>query len=357
MAFEESGEGSSIFGSIGDSFKGMLTGVVLFPLSLYLIFQVETCEQASAALKGALPASQAKPGIASYVTGKLSADALGGEFVKPGKYISYSQSSEVYAWEETSKEDSKTKKTIYDCELDWISSPKNPRNFKDPACKSKPFYQATVHDSDPLFASDGKIKTDEGKTYSVNLSKVDLTSAVPSVSPGSAELVKGIAEGDYIYLSQKCASNQTEGCERVSVSLVPVPEENMTFVGSVNGNSIGQFISEEGNKFLNASVGDFQSTMKDIQSDDNTMKWIMRAGCFIAMWVSFNLLAGPLLSLLSFIPLVGEFGKTALSLVFGVVAFVITAITILLVKFWYIWLILGLAAIGYAIYKKKAATA
>lgn len=110
MAFEESGESSSIFGSIGNSFKGMLTGVVLFPLSLFLIFKVETCEQASAALKGALPASQAKPGIASYVTGKLSADTLSGEFVKPGKYISYSQSSEVYAWNETSKEDSKTKK-------------------------------------------------------------------------------------------------------------------------------------------------------------------------------------------------------------------------------------------------------
>ncbi|MEI1278699.1 TMEM43 family protein [Leptospira venezuelensis] len=356
MAFEESGEGSSIFGSIGDSFKGMLAGVVLFPLSLYLIFQVETCEQASAALKGALPASQAKAGVASYVTGKLSADTLGGEFVKPGKYISYSQSSEVYAWKETSKEDSKTKKTIYDCELDWISSPKNPKNFKDPACKSKPFYKATVDDKSSV-ASDAKVKTDDGKTYSVNLSKVDLTSAVPSVSPGSGELSKGIAEGDHIYLSQKCASDQTEGCERISVSLVPVPEESMTFVGSVSGSSIGEFTSEEGNKFLNASVGDYQTTMKDIQSDDNTTKWLMRLGCFIAMWVSFNLLAGPLLSLLSFVPFVGELGKAALSVVFGVVAFVITAITILLVKFWYIWLILGLAAISYAIYKKKAATA
>ncbi|EMJ97116.1 MULTISPECIES: TMEM43 family protein [unclassified Leptospira] len=356
MAFEETGESTSIFGSIGDSFKGMLTGVVLFPLSLFLIFQVETCEQASAALKSAVPAAQAKPGVASYVTGKLSADLLGGEFVKPGKYISYSQSSEVYAWKETSKENSTTKKKDYDCELEWISSPQNPKNFKDSVCKSKPFYQATVDDKRSV-ASDAKVKTDEGKTYNVNLSKVDLTSAVPSVNPGSGELSKGIAEGDYIYLSQKCASDQAEGCERISVSLVPVPEENMTFVGSVNGNTIGEFTSEEGNKFLNASVGDFQTTMKDIQSDDNTEKWLMRLGCFIAMWVSFNLLAGPLLSLLSFVPLVGELGKTALSIVFGVVAFVITAVTILLVKFWYIWLILGLAAIGYAIYKKKAATA
>ncbi|TGL64599.1 TMEM43 family protein [Leptospira sarikeiensis] len=356
MAFEDSGESTSIFGSIGDSIKGMLTGVVLFPLSLFFIYQVETCEQASAALKGALPAAQAKAGVASYVTGKLSADPLGGEFVKSGKYISYSQSSEVYAWEETSKEDSNTKKKTYDCKLDWTSSPKSPRNFKDPACKNKTFYQATVDDR-KLVASDAKLKSEEGKTFSVNLSQVDITSAVPSHTPEAGDLTKGIAEGDYIYLSEKCAKEELEGCERVSVSVTPIPDENMTFVGSVSGSSIVQFTSKEGNKFLNASVGDFQSTMKDIESDDNVAKWLMRAGCFIAMWVSFNLLAGPLLSLLSFVPLVGDLGKTALSLVFGIVAFLITGVTILLVKFWYIWLILGLAAISYAIYKKKAATA
>ncbi|TGK04872.1 hypothetical protein EHO59_08435 [Leptospira semungkisensis] len=355
MAFEDSGEGGGILGSIGESIKGILAGVALFPASLFLIYQVETCEQAGAALKGAVPAAQAQAGLASYVTGKLSANSLGGEFVKPGKYISYSQSSEVYAWEETSKEDSNKKKT-YDCKLDWVSSPKNPRDFKSSQCKSKQYHRSTVEDKDS-YASDARIKGEEGKTYTVHLGEVDFTSEVGSIVPEAGQLSRGTVEDGYLYLSEKCARDTVEGCERISVSVVPIPEENMTFVGSVSGASVGKFTSKEGNKFLNASVGDYLTTMKDIQSDDNVQKWVMRGVCFVVMWVSFILLLGPLMSLLSFIPFVGEFGKAALSIFLGIIAFLITGITILLVKFWYIWLILGLAAIGYAIYKRKAATA
>ncbi|TGK00113.1 hypothetical protein EHQ53_04660 [Leptospira langatensis] len=353
MAFEDSGEGGGILGSIGESIKGILAGVVLFPASLFLIYQVETCEQAGAALKGAVPASQAHSGVASYVTGKLSASPLGGEFVKPGKYISYSQSSEVYAWEETSKEDSNKKKT-YDCKLDWVSSPTNPRDFKSSTCKSKPYHKSTIVDRNS-YAFDARIKGEDGKTYTVSLGDVDLTSEVSSVVPEGGQLSRGILEEGHLYLSEKCARDTVEGCERISVSVVPIPEENMTFVGSVSGTTVGKFTSKEGNKFLNASIGDYLTTMKDIQSDDNTQKWIMRGLCFAVMWVSFILLLGPLMSLLSFIPFVGEFGKAALSIVLGIIALLITAVTILLVKFWYIWLILGLAAIGFAIYKRRAA--
>ncbi|MGQ2837003.1 TMEM43 family protein, partial [Leptospira interrogans] len=42
-----------------------------------------------------------------------------------------------------------------------------------------------------------------------------------------------------------------------------------------------------------------------------------------------------------------------IKVVLGIVAFIITAITILLIKFWYIWLVILLGGIGYGIYKKK----
>ncbi|MFB5652542.1 TMEM43 family protein [Leptospira wolffii] len=362
MAFESSdgmssSESVGIFGQLGDSITGVLIGVVLFPASLYIIFKVETCTQASAAFKNAVPAAQAQAGVPSYVTGSLSADPLGGEFVKAGKYISYSQSSEVLAWEEEVKEEGSgtDKKKVRECKLDWTSSPKNPSGFQLSGCKSKPYHRRTVSD-ESLVASDGKLKSGDGKVYSVNLKQVEFASAVPSGSPEESALSRGILSDDYVYLSEKCAKDQTEGCERIQVTVTPIPAEEMTFIGSVKGNSIAQYILDD-DAFLNASLGDFQSTMKDIQSDDNIKKWIGRGIGFVAMWVSFNMLVGPILALLSFIPFVGGLGKTALSFVLGVVAFIITATTILLVKFWYIWLIIGLAAIGYAIYKKKAATA
>lgn len=362
MAFESSdgmssSESIGVFGQLGDSIKGILIGVVLFPASLFILFKVETCTQASAALKNAVPAAEAQAGIPSYVTGRLSADPLGGEFVKAGKYISYSQSSEVLAWEEETREEGSgtDKKKVRECKLDWTSSPKNPSGFQLSGCKSKPYYRRTVSD-ESLVASDGKVKAEDGKSYSVNLKQVEFASAVPSGAPEESALTKGTLSDDYVYLSEKCAKDQTEGCERIQVSVTPIPEEAMTFIGAVKGSSIGQYVLGD-DAFLNASLGDFQSTMKDIQSDDNIKKWIGRGLGFVVMWVSFNLLVGPLLALLSFIPFVGELGKTALSFVLGVVAFLISATTILLVKFWYIWVILGLVAIGYAIYKRKAATA
>ncbi len=362
MAFESSdgmssSESIGVFGQLGDSIKGILIGVVLFPASLFIIFKVETCTQASAALKNAVPAAQAQAGLPSYVTGALTADPLGGEFVKHGKYISYSHSSEVLAWEEEVREEGSgtDKKKVRECKLDWTSSPKNPRNFQLSNCKNKPYHQRSVSDESSV-ASDGKVKGDDGKNYSVSLKQVEFASAVPSGAPEESALSRGILSDEYVYLSEKCAKDETEGCERIKVTVTPIPAESMTFIGSIKGSSIGQYVLED-DKFLNASVGDFQNTMKDIQSDDNVKKWLGRGLGFVVMWVSFNLLVGPLLALLSFIPFIGEFGKTALSFALGMIAFIITASTILLVKFWYVWLIIGLAAIGYAIYKKKAATA
>ncbi|EQA46071.1 PF07787 family protein [Leptospira broomii serovar Hurstbridge str. 5399] len=351
-----SSEDIGIFGQLGDSFKGILTGIVLFPASLFLIYQIETCEQASAALKGAVPAAQAQAGLPSYVTGTLTADSLGGEFVRSGHYISYSQTPEVFAWTEEVKEEGSgtSKKKVRTCKLEWTSSPKNPRNFELAGCKSKPFYQAS-HATVETFATGGKVKGEDGKAYSVNLKEVDYTSEVPSVVPEASHLTKGILKDEYVYLNEKCSKDELEGCERVSVEVRSVPTESMTFVGAVSGHSIGKFKSKEDNLFLNASVGDFQKTMKDIANDDKMMRWIGRGVSFVLIWVSLNLLVGPLTALLSFIPLIGEFGKMAISFVLGIVAFVVTAITILLVKFWYIWLLLGLVAIGYGFYKKRQA--
>ncbi|PJZ69564.1 hypothetical protein CH373_08585 [Leptospira perolatii] len=354
-----SSESVGLFGQIGDSIKGILTGFVLFPLSIFVIYQVETCEQASEALKGAVPASQSQPGSAAYITGTLSADPVKGEFVKTGQYIHYTHSGEVLAWVEEVKEEGSgtNKKKVRTCKLEWTSSPKNPRNFELSGCKSKPFYQNSIASSS-VYADGGRIKGEDGKTYSVGLDDVEFTSEVPSRSPSAEELESGLYQGDgYVFFSEKCMKDELEGCERVSVSVMPVPTEAMTFIGSISGSSIGKFTSAEGNKFLNASVGDFNSTMKDIASDDSTKRWIGRFIAFIMMFSSFNLLIGPVTTLLSFIPFLGDLGKAAIQIVLGVVAFVITGITILLVKFWYIWLILGVAAIGYAYYRKKQAAA
>ncbi|XDD51230.1 TMEM43 family protein [Leptospira sp. WS92.C1] len=362
MAFESpdgmsSSESVGFLSQMGSSFKSILTGIVLLPVSFIIIYNVETCEQASAALKNAAPVGQAKEGQPSYVTGTLKASPLGGEFVKSGPYISYAVSSEVYAWDEEVKTEGSgnNKKEVRNCVLEWTSSPDNPSNFKLSGCRAKKFHRKSVQDRTD--SADGASILADGKTYSVSLADVDFTSQVSSRDANEDEIVSnGFIYGEgYLHSSKACAKEELEGCERVKVSVTPVPEGDMTFIGEIKGTRVGKFISSEGNKFLSASVGGFAETMKDIQSDDNTMKWVGRFCGFLAMFISFTMMAGPLTSLLSFIPFIGDLGGGLIKVVLGIIAFVLTAITILLVKFWYIWLVLLLGGIGYAIYKKKFA--
>jgi hypothetical protein len=360
MAISDDGMFSSEsvgFGSqIGDSIKGILAGIVLFPLSFYAIFKVETCNQAGDAFKKAKPISQKEEGKPIYVTGNLSADPLGSQFLKAGSYLSIAESSEVYAWDEEERTEGSgnNKKKIKECKLEWTSNPRNPSSFTLPNCKKKVHYKRKV-ESSTVHAQNGQISAD-GQKYSINLQEVSFASSVTGTDPSSEDYILGSYKpaGKYLYNDPNCDSSPREGCERVSVRATPIPSSEMTFLGDVNGNKIVKYIYKD-DQFLNASIGNYQQTMANIKSDDATMKWVGRGIAFAMMWASFVLMAGPLMTLLEFIPFVGEFGKGALNFVFGAIAFVITAITVILVKFWYIWLLLLLGAIGYAIYKRKFA--
>ena len=362
MAISNDGMSSSesvgFFSQFGDSVKGILTGFALIPLSIFLIFKVETCTQAGDAFKNAKPVTQMEEGKPVYITGKLSAQPVGSLFVKTGNYIKVSESSEVYAWdeEERTEGEGSNKKKIRECKLKWTSDPESPSKFQLPACKAKAFHQRRVK-SDTNVANGGKLSS-EGKTYNVNLADTDFTSSVPSSKPADSEINTNgyISSGTYLYSSSTCANNEVEGCERVSVSATPIPEGDMTFLGTLKGDALGKYTYKD-EAFMSASVGDYAQTMSAIKSDDSTKKWIGRVIGFIMMWAGLSLLVGPVTMLLDFIPFVGTMGSSVIRFALGIVAFVITAVTIILVKFWYIWLLLIIGAVGYGYYKKKNASA
>jgi hypothetical protein len=196
------------------------------------------------------------------------------------------------------------------------------------------------------------------------LKDVKFTSAVKSGMPDSASLITNgyKLSGDHLYSKASCdsscsgKSSPNEGCERISVSVTPIPSEDMTFLGDAKGDTLSPFVKGD-DKFFSASLGTYETAMADIKSDDKMMLWIGRLIAFIMMWAGFSMMSGPLLTLLEFIPFVGDFGAGAIKFVLGVVAFILTAITIILVKFWYVWLIIIVGGIGFAIYKRNQAKA
>lgn len=350
----ESREAYGMGAQFMDSLKGILTGLALFPISFIIIWQVETCTQAGDAFKNAKPVSQAEEGKPVYITGTLAASPVGNYFIKQGNYISVRQSSEILAWDEEEKTEGSgaNKEKVRTCKLKWTTSPDNPSSFKLPACKSKQFFQRTVKD-ETVVADNAKI-TQDGKSYSVDLKDVKLASAISSSSPPEDQITSNgwTLSGNYLYNDPRCSSQELQGCERISLSVTPVPSKSMTFLGSLSGSSLTKYVYKD-DKFLNASIGTYEETMKDIKGDDSTTKWIGRIIGFIAMWASFALLAGPLTTVLDFIPIIGSMGKSAINFVLGFVAFIITLLTILLIKLWFVWLLILAGAIGYGFYKRK----
>ncbi|MCB1144854.1 MAG: hypothetical protein KDK54_21585 [Leptospiraceae bacterium] len=339
---------------IGDSFKSILAGIGMLPLSIFMIFKVETCTQASEAFKHAVPVTEKQEGKPIYVTGKLTASPIGNSFIRQGSYISVSVSSEVYAWDEETKTEGSgsNKKKRKTCKLEWTSNPDNPSSFTLEECKKKIAYKIPVK-AETIYATNGKL-TQDGTAYGVDLSKVSYTSDVKSETPTSDQIISNgyIPDGNYLYNRSDCDTNPTEGCQRIKLSTRPIPSEDMTFLGDLKSGNI-DFYEYDDSKFLSASPGDFKEAMKDIKSDDSTMKWIGRILCFLVMWASFVMMAGPMTTLLEYIPFVGDFGSGIIKFVLGALAFVITFVTIVLVKFWYIWLLILIGSIGFAIYTRK----
>lgn len=353
-----SSESVGIGSQFMDSLKGIITGIVLFPVSILIIYNVETCTQAGDAFKKAKAADQVQAGEPAYITGKFSASPISSSFVKQGNYIQISQSSEVYAWdeEEKTKGEGTSKEKVRECKLKWTSSPENPDTFKLPACKNKYYYKRSVA-SDTINAENGRL-TANGKSYNLNLDGIDYTSAVGGRNAQKDELnIYGYTYGeDYLYNRTGCTPTPEPGCERISVRVTPIPTGDMTFLGSLSGDSLSSYMYKD-KKFMSAGIGGYEETMKQIKSDDAMQTWIGRFIGFIAMWASFALLVGPITLVLDFIPFIGGLGKSAINFVLGAIAFVITTITILLIKLWFVWLLLIMGAIGYGFYKKKQAKA
>jgi hypothetical protein len=360
MAISDDGMSSSEsvgFGTqIGDSFKGILFGMIAFPLSFYLIFKVETCTQSSEAFTKAVPVSEMQEGKPTYVTGKVSSQDLSGQFVKPGKYIRISQSSEIYAWDEETetKGSGSNKTTEKKCVLKWVSSSDNPNTFTLPGCKTKQFYQNLIPNK-TYNADGGNLKSTLGKDFKIDLDSTSYVSNVPSRDADDSEVsLNGLFKGNgYIYTKQTCVSSpEQEGCERIKLTVTPVPNENMTFFGKVTGDSIGAY-TYENETFLTAGVGDKEQVFATMKSDDAMMIKVGRIACFLLMWAALAAMIGPVTTLLDFIPFIGGLGAGALRFLMGGVAFVLTLITILFINLWYVLLIGLFAAVGYGYYKRK----
>jgi len=344
---------------LGSSIKGVFIGLICFIAAFPVLYCGATRVMWGKVLKEAVPVEQAKSGKPAYVTGIATAEKIGDPpNVAVGDYLVISKTPQVYAWVEHVKEESKKERTgvaskkttttkTYSYALEWTGDPKPISSFKQDKWQTfcnnnrvNPNVQnPTLEEkATSIYANNCQVKG-----YAIDVKSVSFYSG--SKDMGS-KYVKG-KEGAPVL-----------GDKRINYTAQPSGVE-YTFAGGVSGKSIIPFESGKETK-LAGGTGSFDALIQGLKSEDKMKGILFFFGGFILMAIGLNGMAGPLTTLLEFIPFLGDLGAGAIRVVLTIIALVISALFYWLIKLWFLWLILIIAGVVAMIVirkMKKPATA
>ncbi|MBU42412.1 MAG: hypothetical protein CMN76_04275 [Spirochaetaceae bacterium] len=335
-----------------NSVMGVLIGLVMIPASFVVVYLASQREQASEELVGAYTVEQAakaqQEDKAVYITGKIKAPLLGEPgVIKPGPYLSLSKSRQMYGYHDVEKTrgSGENKETYYECEVDWLSEGDVSKTGKKCAKEGKtnpafaiPEYsgsvKASIESGGTTYNYDTGSKTEASI---IDIEKQKTFHGMPSANITEAEMLGAYPMKDgKFYENDGCASSPAIGCERFSYSGTAYdPAGDYTIIGTVEGNTVKAFRG----MFLKIGPGSYDDVMALLESADTTGTWIYFGLAVIFLGGGLSLLVGPLLTLIEFIPLIGDFGAGLIRFIFFVFAFFTMGITFLLIEYWYLVLI------------------
>ncbi|MCB1167610.1 MAG: hypothetical protein KDK33_15740 [Leptospiraceae bacterium] len=350
-----------------NSVMGVLLGLVMIPASFVVVWYASQRDQASEELVGAYQIEQVskakEENKAVYVTGKIQAPLLGEPgVVKPGHYLSLSKSREMYGYhdvERSRKVGDKTEK-YYECEVDWLSESQIDKTGKKCAKEGKtnPAFaipdfsdsvQAKINAGGQSYSYDTGSRTDASM---IDVEKQTTFHGMPSANVGESEMIGGypLKDGKF-YENDGCASSAAIGCERFSYSGTGYdPAGDYTLIGSPDGNTFKAFDG----KFLKIGPGTYEDVMKLLEESDTMWTWGFFILSVIFLGGGLSLLVGPLLTLIEFIPIIGDFGAGLIRFVFFAFAFVTMGISFLLIEYWWLVLIFFVLVVAAIIFIAKS---
>jgi hypothetical protein len=137
------------------------------------------------------------------------------------------------------------------------------------------------------------------------------------------------------------------GDRRLTVKYLPV-EQKMIVVGELSQDKI-----VSGDTFIVTNKTDAQ-LISDLENSENIQYWVVKVITFILFMAAIMMLVRPVLEIVEMIPIAGTAASMAATVIAGVIAFFIVLIGSLIVKFWWLFLILSiliLIAGGFIIFK------
>lgn len=381
----------SYFSRLGNSFKGIGGGLLLFLIAFPLLFWNEgrAVKRAKALETGAgavvsVQADKVDPaneGKLVHVTAKADTkDVLTDPLFKiSSTAIRLERRVEMYQWKQN--ESSKTEKqlgggtkktTVYTYEKVWSDKPVNSAYFKEAGHENPGF----PFESEKLRANHVTLGD-----FLLNDSLVDrLGDSRKLPVPADYKLpaaLSGKSDAAYVYVSRKSSAPSQVSQEQpadnagdavltepaigdLRISWYAVVPHEVSIVARQTGKTFSAYpVGSESILLIADSVQSAEAMFQSSQSANSAMTWFLRIAGLVMMYVGLSCVLRPLSVLMDVIPFLGDLIGAGISLISFLIALPCTLVTIAVAWIYYrpllgIGLLVVAAALIVFLFRKKA---
>lgn len=339
MAYQEV-KRTSYGKNIGNSAKGILTGILMVILGTIFIFWNENrAIKQYNAIDRAEKSCVEMPDVAninSEFEGKMvhcNGIATTNEVLNDNNFgvsvnaISLKRNVEYYQWVERSKTEKKEKVggateeiTTYYYEKKWVSDPVG-NDFKDPEYVGKNFVFKEVPEMD-WYADPVKIGAYNLPDFFVNSIggreniEVSMDSATIAEWNRAIKTNLGVSEAidaNYVYTEGNTVyfgtsmSDPSIGDVRVTFTYIPNNQE-VSLLGKVSGNTFEKYVDKNGNtvSLLMAGNVSAEKMFESLRDGNKTLTWIIRLFLLIVIIAGFRAMISIVPTLLKVLPFLGK---------------------------------------------------
>ena len=342
----------SWFKRLGNAFKGIIIGIILVVVSFGLLFWNEgrsvkrhkTLQEGGGAVIS-ISADILNPendGKLVHLSGMATTDeTLSDEVFGIGvNALKLERAVEMYQWQESQSSEEKKKLgggtetvTKYTYSKTWASNLINSGDFKKPEGHRNP--DAMPFESEVKTAQDASIGA-----FSLSPSLIGKIHAYTPVSLNSDYTLPETLEDQAQVTSNTLFFGSNPASPRIGdvrISFKEVKPRDISLVARQKNSSFEPYIAKAGGtiELLVTGIQNAESMFQQAEKSNTILTWVLRAVGFFVMFLGFKTILAPLSILADVLPILGSIAGAGTSLVSGLIAVVLSLLTISIAWFVY----------------------
>lgn len=166
--------------------------------------------------------------------------------------------------------------------------------------------------------------------YRLSVDKLDLPElAALTLSTQNAKLDQNVAlAGNYLYNGKQTISNPQVGDLRIRYTALP-QGKTVTAFGKLEVDRMTPYFAQRNTKLYQIFSGSRDEAIAKLATDYESLLWFLRLVGLLMMWWGLRLAVAPISVVLDFVPALGTISESITGAGSFLVAFVLSAITIL----------------------------